>query len=717
MQLDEAVHNNSRSTARRPLSRDLSVLRKAAPGELVTRLVYLVYKGLQSRPTSTIRMPTAPPAQVLKSFDIDAHLESGAGNCRAAKLETECAFTTSINAMKARADPCVVSLIVVLRMVTVLAGLVVAAIEWSHYENGRICSRYVPPESPYYICAGNIWQLATLTITRISAGVVLAALMVVLTSKLQNTKRLVQASFVGSVIDFEPSDMYAMLDSEVDYSAPDCSHRVMHMLASHASVHKLHTEFGIVAAIASVLHSAGWIARIVQYNTTAFLWETQIGRAGIVTVVFMVVSVTPMAFASLRRRWSYEVRKSVHYLSVAMMYEPVGLGTVIRFELPKRYRLSPGQYLMLNIPWISHTQWHPFSVMPETRPNGSRGARRIAKSHNYSSARTTKAFVLRPCSSVRAQLPDSLYVAATGDFTVELFAKSLLKQHRPLWISACNPSTIDYSLKHIAIKQHLQGGATRINNCLSPTTWCTIYVLWATRDRHMIKHFAPLMQQCNCTIWYTNTDGNAIDDFTKLQLELSAGVGADEIDDTINSDNGHVSIGISAASVGVKNADTAACVPLVLDDGRSIHATVVKLKAGRPDFTSEVINIINTQQHISSIISTQVDRQATLAHNTAEATALGINDDIDRRHSYLQQQQLTTVAQPCTQSDTYHVTALTSDIDIDSSSDADHTALGKYEADRWAVLYCGNSDAVAHTLRAVCRENKLSFSFENFGDW
>lgn len=38
-------------------------------------------------------------------------------------------------------------------------------------------------------------------------------------------------------------------------------------------------------------------------------------------------------------------------------------------------RLSPGQYLMLNIPWISHTQWHPFSVMPETRPNGSRGAR------------------------------------------------------------------------------------------------------------------------------------------------------------------------------------------------------------------------------------------------------------------------------------------------------------------------------------------------------
>ena len=146
-------------------------------------------------------MPTAPLTKAPKSFDIDARIENGA-----ATIDTECAITAAINAMKAKADPCVISLIVVLRIVTVLAGVIVAAIEWSHYTNGRICSRYVPPESPYYICAGNIWQLATLTITRFSAGVILAALIVVLTSKLQNTKRVVQSSFVGSVIDFEPSE-------------------------------------------------------------------------------------------------------------------------------------------------------------------------------------------------------------------------------------------------------------------------------------------------------------------------------------------------------------------------------------------------------------------------------------------------------------------------------------------------------------------------------
>ena len=30
-------------------------------------------------------------------------------------------------------------------------------------------------------------------------------------------------------------------------------------------------------------------------------------------------------------------------------------------------RLSPGQFCYVNVPWISHSEWHPFSVMPEIR--------------------------------------------------------------------------------------------------------------------------------------------------------------------------------------------------------------------------------------------------------------------------------------------------------------------------------------------------------------
>ena len=39
------------------------------------------------------------------------------------------------------------------------------------------------------------------------------------------------------------------------------------------------------------------------------------------------------------------------------------------------YRMSAGQYCYVNVPWISHTQWHPFSIMPETRADGKQGAR------------------------------------------------------------------------------------------------------------------------------------------------------------------------------------------------------------------------------------------------------------------------------------------------------------------------------------------------------
>jgi hypothetical protein len=41
-------------------------------------------------------------------------------------------------------------------------------------------------------------------------------------------------------------------------------------------------------------------------------------------------------------------------------------------------------------------------------------------------------------------------VAVSGDWTTKLFTRSLLKQHRQLWVSACNPSTTDHSIKVIS---------------------------------------------------------------------------------------------------------------------------------------------------------------------------------------------------------------------------------------------------------------------------
>jgi TRAP-type uncharacterized transport system fused permease subunit len=105
----------------------------------------------------------------------------------ASRLRTESAMRlASLLSLKQDAGPSVVSLITVLRLLTLLSGLAVAAYEWSHYKGGKICSRYLKPEDTYYICAETHWQLAVLTATRISAGAVLACLVIVFFTKVSS---------------------------------------------------------------------------------------------------------------------------------------------------------------------------------------------------------------------------------------------------------------------------------------------------------------------------------------------------------------------------------------------------------------------------------------------------------------------------------------------------------------------------------------------------
>jgi FAD-binding domain len=54
---------------------------------------------------------------------------------------------------------------------------------------------------------------------------------------------------------------------------------------------------------------------------------------------------------------------SVHLLVTTLQHTHTNFG------------MSAGQYCYVNVPWISRTQWHPFSIMPETRADGKQGAR------------------------------------------------------------------------------------------------------------------------------------------------------------------------------------------------------------------------------------------------------------------------------------------------------------------------------------------------------
>lgn len=41
-----------------------------------------------------------------------------------------------------------------------------------------------------------------------------------------------------------------------------------------------------------------------------------------------------------------------------------GIGTHVEFNLPKHVVMRPGQYIKLCIPYVSATEWHPFSIIP-----------------------------------------------------------------------------------------------------------------------------------------------------------------------------------------------------------------------------------------------------------------------------------------------------------------------------------------------------------------
>jgi hypothetical protein len=48
------------------------------------------------------------------------------------------------------------------------------------------------------------------------------------------------------------------------------------------------------------------------------------------------------------------------------------------------------------------------------------------------------------------------------------------------------------------------------------------HILWTTRDRHMVKHFNSMLRKCHSTVWFTNKDFNAKQQFEQLEHTLNA---------------------------------------------------------------------------------------------------------------------------------------------------------------------------------------------------
>ncbi|CAM9835242.1 unnamed protein product, partial [Choristocarpus tenellus] len=171
----------------------------------------------------------------------------------------------------------------ILALCTLGSGVFVPAFTWiNHYEGEakQICPKRI-------LCASSLFELVMITISRFSAGITIPSMVIAVLSKANNARTFVQHSSIGTAVDFEPT-------------------------------HSLHTLYGNIFLWASVVHSFGQIARIVQQDG-AMLFDNAVSRSGLFAVILLLVSVLPMSWAWLKDKFSYETRKALHYIAGAAM--------------------------------------------------------------------------------------------------------------------------------------------------------------------------------------------------------------------------------------------------------------------------------------------------------------------------------------------------------------------------------------------------------------
>jgi ferric-chelate reductase len=175
------------------------------------------------------------------------------------------------------------------------------------------------------------------------------------------------------------------------------------------SMHNLHIWAGTLVGVISMWHGLWHLIRWGVQGNLRFLIATPTGISGLICVVVMPLIVWPMRLAYLRKIFSFEVRKQLHYLSWVWMGSLIfhapnqdifwiagaafliylvdwlyGLlwstrmapsarfvrfesAVMIRVPKPTGFTLkgAGGAYCYLCVPWVSKFEWHAFSVFQD----------------------------------------------------------------------------------------------------------------------------------------------------------------------------------------------------------------------------------------------------------------------------------------------------------------------------------------------------------------
>ena len=178
-------------------------------------------------------------------------------------------------------------------------------------------------------------------------------------------------------------------------------------------LHKLHVFAGWVVGVETFSHSIAHMVRWSLQGNANFLFTTQTGRTGFLALLCTPLIVWPMALNSLRVRYRWETRKTLHYLSLVWgicvaCHAPAThvawvMGTVVflycadilygfmfkiklvstarfirlencvemSFDHPYGFSSDGTGYVLVCLPWISKSEWHAFSLFKHSKKDNS----------------------------------------------------------------------------------------------------------------------------------------------------------------------------------------------------------------------------------------------------------------------------------------------------------------------------------------------------------
>jgi glucose-6-phosphate 1-dehydrogenase len=283
-------------------------------------------------------------------------------------------------------------------------------------------------------------------------------------------------------------------------------------------LHNLHAATGMLMAVMVLVHTAFHLARWAKRGELYLLFTDTAGVSGAVAVLAIIPVVVLMKLPrAMKKLVNWEIRKTAHMLSIPMaaalcfhttrlfvfmiivlaiyaadkivqsfvcthkitdsQWHRLANGVQLSFKSPAGWNANQLGYVNVAVPWISTTQWHPFSVYAHPTLEG------------YS----------------------AVCINTAGDWTRALHESISKPTTRPVWIQGPFASPYATSMEFDNLLLVASGiGITPALSCMHEFgNERRLSLLWMCRDAALLQFFlqvCPFDEIAFAVVYYTGKD-------------------------------------------------------------------------------------------------------------------------------------------------------------------------------------------------------------------